>query len=77
MSKVKDKLLDFTEAVMGQFNLSDDDFDKVSEIIIENTLLQPETTEKDVIDFFTTNIICPQCSSLLGQKCNCSQTERL
>lgn len=77
MSKIKDKLFDFTEAVMGQFNLSDVDFDKVSEIIMENTLLQPETTEKDVIDFFTMNIVCPQCLSLLGQKCNCSQTERL
>jgi len=53
MSDVKERLINFAEAVMCQFELPEDDWEKVNEIIMENTLLEPTMTEHDVIKFFT------------------------
>jgi hypothetical protein len=77
MGSVKDKLLEFQETVVNHFNLSDESFDRVGELIMENTLLTPDTSSEDVIKFFEKNIVCPQCLSLNGSACNCSKQERL
>ena len=76
MSDVKERLISFAEAVMSQFDLPEEDWERVNEIIMENTLLEPTMIEQDVVDFFTANIICPHCNSLLGNKCSCFDIER-
>ena len=76
MGDVKDTLLDFAETVTDYFNLSEDDFEKIEELIQENTLLTPDTTKHDVINFFHTEILCPHCHSFLGKKCSCFSLER-
>jgi hypothetical protein len=77
MSCVKEQLLEFQEAVIGRFGLSDESFDRVGELIMENTLLTPDTSSEDVIKFFEKNIVCPQCLSFNGLACTCMTQERL
>jgi hypothetical protein len=77
MGSVKNKLIEFQEAVINHFNLSDDVLEQVGEIIMENSLLTPDTSSGDVVKFFEKNIVCPQCLSLDGPACHCIQQERL
>jgi len=59
-----------TDHVIKTFNLKEDDFDKVQEIILENALA---LDKKIVIDFFQRTIVCPHCLSLDGKNCPCSR----
>lgn len=79
MGSVKDTLIEFADEVIGTFQLSEDSetFDKVQVIIMENTLLTPDTSKHDVVKFFQDEIICPHCLSFDGKNCNCSKKERL
>ena len=57
MGSVKDTLMEFADAVIDHFDLSDDMkvFYRVQEIIEENTLLTPDMSKYDVIEFFEKN----------------------
>lgn len=71
MGDVKDRLIDFVEAVMDHFELPDEEWDNVQDIILKKNLLEPTNSTSDVINYFEANIVCYHCHSLLGLECNC------
>jgi len=70
----KDTLIDIVDYIINRCNLSEENFDEVQEIIFNNDL---KLDKHEILTFFHSQIICPQCSSIKGSKCQCFSREHL
>jgi len=73
MSKINDTLIDIIEYVIDRCNLSEDQFDEIQEIILNNEL---PLDKHEILTYFLQNKVCPQCYTL-NRTCQCISTERL
>jgi hypothetical protein len=71
MSHVNEALLEIAEKIIDQLALQEDDSDQIQAIILDNHL---PLDDYDIVHaYFRDIVLCPQCSSLLGPKCDCWQ----
>lgn len=71
MSRVSDALLEMAQKIIDQFDLFEEDSEKIQNIILDNNLL---IEDFDIVHaYFRDIVLCPQCRSLLGPKCQCWQ----
>lgn len=72
MSQVADKLIEITDNILKNLNITVDDemYDKIQNHINLSSV-------NPVIEFISHNV-CPQCATItFGRSCNCDQIERL
>jgi len=81
MGRVSDFLIDTTNAVMKIVGIPNDDpecenFEKVSEWILENVNLHEFRDNNVIADHFRKYMMCPQCLTITdGKPCMCYQLE--
>jgi len=70
MSQVNEILIDLVDKVIDQLAISEESFDRVQEIILENYL--PLDDSQAVIEYFRDIVLCSACGSLDGPQCICN-----
>jgi hypothetical protein len=73
MSNFKETLIDIVEYVIDRCRLSEEQFNDVQEIILDNEL---PLDKHEILTYFLQNKVCPQCYTL-NKTCQCISIERL
>ena len=77
MGKVKQVIFDMAEKIIEHFQLDEESFDKVQDIILYNASNYHIDDFEEVRTYFRFIVVCPQCMSLDGPQCDCWRKERI
>ena len=80
MASIKDHLMNTSEKVIDTLELDDfmETFDFVGEWIMEeHPCFMIDSSSDEIAEDFRKTVICPQCGSFEGSKCDCFTRERL